>query len=330
MKAIVINKFGNAMEVFETLEIPLPIIAENEILVKVIATSVNPVDYKIRNGILAGLAGAFPVVLHGDVTGVVEQVGKDVQGLKKGDNVYGCAGGLVGLSGALSEFMKGDYRLFSKKPSNISFTEAGALPLVAITAYEAIFDRAKVNPGQNVLVYGGVGGVGHLGVQFAKIAGAEVTVSVSNEKQAEIVKNLGADNIVNYKTERVEAFIEKYTNGNGFDVVFDTIGNENLENSFKAARLNGTVVTTSSLLEINLTPVHLKGLDFQVVFMLIPMLHNMGKERHGEILQHVATWVEQGKVKPLIDSQFSFENVGLAHQKAESGQIIGKVVITNE
>jgi NADPH2:quinone reductase len=330
MKAIVINKFGNAKEVFETIEIPLPIIAENEILVKVIATSVNPLDYKIRNGTLTGLAGEFPIVLHGDVAGVVEQVGKAVQGLNKGDYVYGCAGGLVGLSGALSEFMKGDYRLFSKKPTNISFTEAGALPLVSITAFEAIFDRAKVKRGQKVLVYGGVGGVGHMGVQFAKIAGAEVTVSVSSEKQAEIVKNLGADNIINYKIETVESFTKKYTNGNGFDVVFDTIGNENLENSFKAAKLNGIVVTTSSLLEINLTPVHLKGLNFQVVFMLIPMLYDVGKKRHSEILQQVATWIEQGKVKPLIDSRFSFQNIGLAHQKAESGQTIGKVVITNE
>jgi NADPH:quinone reductase len=330
MNAIVINKFGSASEVFETIELPMPTVAENEILVKVVATSVNPVEYKIRDGTLAGLAGEFPVVLHSDVSGIVEEIGNNVQGLSKGDEVYGCAGGLIGLGGALAEYMKGDYRLFSKKPSTISFTEAGALPLVAITAFEAIFDRAKVKSGQKVLVYGGVGGVGHLGVQFAKIAGAEVFATVSNEKQADIVKRLGADHVINYKSEPVEEFVGKHTNGNGFDVVFDTIGNENLVNSFAAATLNGTVVTTSSLLEIDLTPVHLKGLNVHVVFMLIPMLHNVGKERHSEILQQVTTWVEQGKVKPLIDSQFSFENVGLAHQRAESGQIIGKVVITNE
>jgi NADPH2:quinone reductase len=330
MKAIVINKFGNALEVFEKADLPLSVIGENEILVKVVATSVNPVEYKIRNGTLAGLAGAFPVVLHSDVSGIIESVGKNVKGFMKGDEVYGCAGGLIGMSGALAEFMKGDYNLFSKKPSTITFTEAAALPLVAITAFEAIFDRAKVKTGQKVLVYGGVGGVGHLGVQFAKIAGAEVSATVSSEQQAEIVKKMGADHIINYKTEAVEDFVSKHTNGKGFDIVFDTIGNENLENSFKAAKLNGTVVTTSSLLEINLTPVHLKGLDFQVVFMLIPMLHNVGKERHGEILKQVATWVEQGKVKPLIDSKFSFENVGLAHQRAEGGQIMGKVIITNE
>lgn len=330
MKAIVINKFGNALDVFEKAELPVPVIGENEILVKVVGTSVNPVEYKIRNGTLSGLASEFPVVLHSDVSGIVEAVGKNVNEFMKGDEVYGCAGGLIGNLGALAEFMKGDYNLFSKKPSNINFAEAGALPLVSIAAFEAIFDRAKVKPSQKVLVYGGVGGVGHLGVQFAKIAGAEVFATVSSEQQAEIVKKMGADHVINYKTEIVEDFINIHTNGKGFDVVFDTIGNENLENSFKAAKLNGTVVTTSSLLEINLTPVHLKGLDFKVVFMLIPMLHNVSKERHGEILKQVATWVEQGKVKPLIDSKFSFENVGLAHQRAESGQILGKVVITNE
>jgi NADPH:quinone reductase len=181
-----------------------------------------------------------------------------------------------------------------------------------------------------VLIYGGVGGVGHLGVQFAKMAGAEVFATVSNEKQADIVKHLGADYLINYKSESVEAFVDKHTNGKGFDVVFDTIGNENLINSFNAVKLNGIVVTTLAVKEINLTPVHLKGLDLQVVFMLIPMLHNMGKERHGKILKQVANWVEQGRVKPLIDSQFSFENVGLAHQRAESRQLLGKVVITNE
>ncbi|OYQ33206.1 quinone oxidoreductase [Flavobacterium cyanobacteriorum] len=330
MKAIVINKFGNALEVFEKTELPVPIVGENEILVKVVATSVNPVEYKIRNGALAGLAGDFPVVLHSDVSGIVEAVGENVETFMIGDQVYGCAGGLVGNIGALAEFMNGDFRLFSKKPGNLSFTEAGALPLVAITAFEAIFDRAKVKTGQKILIYGGVGGVGHLAVQFAKLAGAEVFATVSTKQQAEIVKIMGADHVINYKTEPVEAFVNKHTNGKGFDVVFDTIGNENLENSFKATKLNGTVVTTSSLLEADLTPVHLKGLDFQVVFMLIPMLHNVGKKRHGEILEQVAAWVQQGKVKPLIDSKFSFENVGFAHQKAESGQIMGKVVISNE
>lgn len=331
MKAIVINKFGKPNEVFETIELPVPIISADEILVKVMATSVNPVDYKIRRGELPGLAGNFPSVLHGDVAGVVEEIGSNVSGFRKGDNVYGFAGGVAGLDGALSEYMKGDYRLFAKKPSNLSFTEAGAMPLVIITAYEAIFDRAQVKPGQKVLVYGGVGGVGHLGIQFAKIAGAEVFATVSSEKQALAAKKLGSDHIINYKTETVDSFVEKHTNGKGFDVVFDTIGNENLINSFNAAKLNGTVVTTSSLIDINLTPIHLKGLNFLVVFTLIPMLHNTGKERHGEILSKVATWVEQGKVRPLIDEQvFSFENIGLAHQRAESGPLIGKVVITKD
>ena len=329
MQAVVIKKFGNPLEVFEQIETDIPKLSANEILVKVHTTSVNPVDYKIRSGELADLSPDFPAVLHGDVSGIVEEVGTEVTQFKKGDNVFGCAGGLNSLHGALAEYMKGDARLFAKISDKADLSQYGAIPLVSITAYEAIFERAKVQAGEKVLVYGGTGGVGHLGIQFAKIAGAKVYATVANEAQEKIAKELGADVTINYKAESVEAFVEKHTDGKGFDAVFDTVGNQNLNNSFQAVKVSGRVVTTLALDTLNLSTPHIKGLDFHIVFMLIPMLHNLGRERHGKILKQVAEYIESGKIKPLIDEKtFSFSEVGEAHARAESGKATGKVIIT--
>ncbi len=329
MQAVVIKKFGNPLEVFEQIEVDIPKLSANEILVEVHTTSVNPVDYKIRSGELADLSPDFPAVLHGDVSGIVEEVGTDVTQFKKGDKVFGCAGGLNGLHGALAEYMKGDAHLFAKISNDADLSQYGAMPLVSITAYEAIFERAKVQAGEKVLVYGGTGGVGHLGIQFAKIAGAEVYTTVANEAQEKIAKELGADATIHYKSESVEDFVEKYTDGKGFDVVFDTVGNQNLNNSFQAVKVSGRVVTTLALDTLDLSPPHIKGLDFHIVFMLIPMLHNLDRERHGKILKQVAEYVESGKIKPLIDEEtFDFSQVGEAHARAESGKATGKVIIT--
>jgi len=329
MQAIVIKKFGNALEVFEKTEVPVPDISAGEILVKVHTTSVNPVDYKIRSGELAGLAPAFPAVLHGDVSGVVEKVGGGVTHVKPGDKVYGCAGGLAGFHGALAEYMKGDARLFAPLPKDADLSEHGALPLVGITAYEAIFERTNVQPREKVLIYGGTGGVGHLGIQFAKLAGATVYATVANEEQAAIATSLGADAVIYFQKEPVAEFVKKHTQGVGFDVVFDTVGNQNLHNSLEAVKVSGRVVTTLALANVDLSTAHVKGVDFHIVFMLIPMLHNLGRERHTTILADIARWASEGKIKPLIDkNRFNFSQVGQAHQHAESGKATGKVIIT--
>ncbi|WP_413164008.1 zinc-dependent alcohol dehydrogenase family protein [Capilliphycus salinus ALCB114379] len=327
MKAIVIEEFGSP-NVFKTAELPLPNVIPNHVLIRVAATSINPVDYKIRQGIIADIAPEFPAVLHGDVAGIIEAVGEGVTQFQVGDAVYACAGGVKGTAGALAEFMLADASLVAPKPPALTMTEAAALPLVSITAWEGLMDRAKIQPGQKVLVYGATGGVGHIGVQLAKAAGATVYGLISSPEKAKIAENLGADFTINYRQKTVEEFVAEHTDGQGFDVVFDTVGDDNLQNAFKAAKLNGIVVSILALSQQDLTLLHAKGLTLHLVFMLIPMLFNRGRAYHGEILSKLAELVEVGKVRPLLDAKtFTIDDIAAAHQHAESGQAVGKVVV---
>ena len=224
-------------------------------------------DYKIRQGAIPDIAPTFPAVLHGDVAGVVEAIGVGVTQFQPGDQVYACAGGVKGLGGALSEYLLADVNLVAHKPTSVTMIEAAALPLVSITAWEGLIDRAKIQPGQRVLVYGATGGVGHIGVQLAKWSGATVYALVSSEEKGAIARQLGADFTINYRQQPVEEFVAEYTDGQGFDVVFDTVGNANLQEAFKAAKLNGTVASTVSLSTQDLTLLHAKGLTLHLVYM---------------------------------------------------------------
>ena len=327
MKAIVIKEFGPP-DVFQKIEVPIPSVAPDRVLIRVLATSVNPVDTKIRQGIVAKIAPDFPAVLHGDVAGVIEAVGKKVTKFKVGDEVYGCAGGVKGTQGALAEYMLADPNLIAHKPRSLTMKEAAALPLVSITAWEGLIDKAKIQYGQKILIYGGTGGVGHLGIQLAKWAGAKVYATVSSEEKAAIARSLGADVTINYRQSSVAEFVAKHTGDKGFDVVFDTVGNDNLQNAFQAAKLNGTVVSTVSLSKQDLTLLHAKGLTLHLVYMLIPMLHQINRAYHGEILSQLTRLVDKGQVRPLIDAcSFTFDHVAAAHAHAESGMAIGKVVL---
>ena len=327
MKALAIHQFGEPT-VFEQIELPVPAVAPHHVLIQVAATSINPVDLKIRAGDVSEIAPAFPAVLHGDVAGVIAAVGEGVDRFAVGDPVYGCAGGIKGTSGALAEYMHADAGLVALKPPSLTMTAAAALPLVSITAWEGLIDRAQIQPGQEVLVYGATGGVGHMGVQLAKWAGATVYALVSSEEKAAIAHSLGADVTINYRETPVEEFVAEHTNGQGFDVVFDTIGNDNLQNAFTAAKLNGTVVSLVSLSQQDLSLLHIKGLSLHLVFMLLPMLSGINRPSHGAILSKVARLVEEGHLQPLLDAQsFSFTDVAAAHAYAESGQAIGKITL---
>ena len=331
MKAMTINNFGSTA-VFEMAETPKPELKAGHILVRVSANSVNPVDYKIRElGEALPFAPALPAILGMDFAGTVEAVGEDVTEFDVGDDVYGCAGGLAGLPGSLAEYMLADARLVAHKPKNLSMTEAAALPLVAITAYEGL-QRANISAGKKVLVHGGTGGVGHIAVQLAKYFGADVYATGGGEKQSAIIEDLGAT-AINYKTESVADYVQTHTEGKGFDTIYDTVGGENLLKSMEAASLNGDIATTVAMVELDWTTAHIKGLSLHVVFMLIPMLHNVGREAHGKILKDVAKIVEAGQLKPILtEKQFSLSETAQAHEYAESGKGLGKVVIniTNE
>lgn len=326
MKATVIRAFGGT-DVFETAELPKPEVKPGHVAVKVAASSVNTIDMMIRDmGEALPFHPPLPGVLGMDFAGTVEAVGDGVTEYSVGDEVYGCAGGLSDLQGSLAEYMLADVDLIAHKPANISMREAAALPLVGITAYEGLI-RAGITAGQKVLVHGGAGGVGHVALQLARHFGAEVYATGAAGEQTDLISQLGAT-AIDFKSESVADYVEKHTSGAGFDVIFDTVGGANLNNSIEAAKLNGQITTTLAMHEQDLTMVHMKGLSLHVVFMLLPMIYNVGRAEHGKILKAMAKIVEAGELKPVLDaSEFTLEQAGQAHDRLASGQAMGKVVV---
>ncbi len=330
MKAQVIRSFGGP-SVFQVEDIPVPTVKPGHVLIHVKATSVNPIDAKTRNGLFPDVAAEFPVVLQGDVAGIVTEVGEGVTEFKPGDEVYGCAGSFKGTPGALSEYMLADARFIDHKPKNLSMAEAAAIPLVAITAYEALFDRAKIKAGDDILIHAATGGVGHAAIQLAKWAGAKVYATASTPEKQQIAKELGADVVINYKETSVGEYVDQYTNGEGFKYIFDTVGKENLDRSFQAAALHGTVVGVAARSTHDLTPLHSKGLTFHVVFMLLHMLNENERQQHKERLNQISSIINDGKLRPLVDPKpFTFDDVSAAHHHLEENKAIGKIVLVNE
>jgi NADPH:quinone reductase len=327
MKAMIVNQFGDH-DVFEVTEIAKPQLKPGHVLVKIAASSVNTVDTMIRQmGPDLPLSPDAPALLGMDFAGVVEAVSHDVTEFRVGDEVYGCAGGLANLPGTLAEYIVADARLMARKPSNLSMRAAAALPLVGITAYEGL-QRAGIKAGQKVLVHGGSGGVGHVALQLARHFGAAVYATGGGDVQLELIQSLGAT-AINYRSEAVADYVNQHTAGAGFDIVFDSVGGANMTNSFAAAALNGHVASTVAMVELDLTQAHFRGLSLHVVFMLIPMLHNYRREQHAAILQALTAIVETGGLTPVLDdSQFTLEQIGLAHQRLASGKAMGKIVVS--
>ncbi len=326
MRAQIIEGFGPA-GVFKPASLPDPTPGPGQVAVRQEASSVNPVDYKIRQGAAGGIAPALPAVLGSDISGTVIAVGDGVTDLKMGDAVYGAAAGVAGQGGAYAEVVVAEARLLAKRPRSLTAREAAALPLVGITALEGL-QRAGVAAGKTVLVRGGTGGVGHIVVQYAKALGARVIATAGSEQKARVVRELGADEVVSYREESTEAMVSRLTDGKGFDIVFNATGGPELETDFQAARLNGHVVAIVSLFEADLSTLHAKGLSLHLVFMLLPMLAGIGGDDHKRILEELAVFVDAGQVRPLIDpSTFSLDTVGAAHEYAESGAAVGKVLI---
>ncbi|WP_037311106.1 zinc-dependent alcohol dehydrogenase family protein [Ruegeria halocynthiae] len=326
MKATVLNTYGPDAP-FELAEMPDPVATPGHVVVKVAAVSVNTVDTMIRSmGADLPLSPALPAVLGMDFAGTVVALGDGVTDFAVGDEVYGCAGGLMDLPGSLAEYINADARLIAHKPKTLSMREAAALPLVGITAYEGL-TRAGVDEGQTVLVQGGAGGVGHVAVQIARHLGATVSATGRGANQMSLIEGLGARSL-DFTTQKVEDYVAEHTGGTGFDVVFDSVGGSNMTNSFNAAKLNGHVTSTVAMVEIDLTPAHFKGLSLHVVFMLIPMMHNVGRQSHGDILRTLADLADDGALKPIVYEQtFGRADVEAAYAQLTNGSAVGKVVV---
>jgi NADPH:quinone reductase len=327
MRAMIINQYGDA-SVFQPQEMPVPTISPNQILVKVYASGFNPKDSMQRKG---AFYDPLPAVLHSDFSGTVEAVGEHVTDFNLGDKVYGSAGGIAGQQGSLADYVAVDAAQVAIMPSNLTFIQAAALPLVAITAWEGLIDKAKVNAGDHVLVHGGTGGVGHIALQLAKSQGAIVSTTIGNDSVADIAYRLGAQNVINYRNNTVAQYVDAFTEGRGFDIVFDPVGGENFASAVEGAKFNGHVISTQMFGEFNLAAAASKALSLDLVLMLIPLIHGSGRAHHGEILKNITQLVEAGKITPLLhDEVFSISDVSRAHQAFESGEVTGKLVLGND
>jgi NADPH2:quinone reductase len=323
MKALFTNTYESD---FVTTEITKPSPKKGEVLVKIHASGVNPIDNKIRLGLSPYASPVLPAILGTDLAGVIEEIGESVTEFKVGDEVFGLAGGVLGLQGTLAEYTAVDADLLAKKPKNLTMKEAAGIPLVLLTAWEGLIDRAKVKKGDKVLVHAGAGGVGHMVVQLAKIFGADVYATVSSQK-ADIVKGFGATPI-DYKTETVEDYVNKYTDGKGFDIIYDTVGGQSLDESFSAIRHYGQIASCYAFGTHTLATGSLRSASLHGVFVLHPMIGNEGRKHHGDILKETTKLIEEGKLKPLIDSRkFTLDNAMEAHKAVSDGSSVGKIVI---
>ncbi len=327
MRAVVLEEFAGPLEVRE-IERPTP--GEGQVLVRVHASGVNPLDTKIRAGRAAHARVRPPAVLGMDVAGQVVETGAGVSGFTPGDEVYGLTGGVGDLQGSLAQFAAVDARLLARKPATLSMREAAALPLAVITAWEGLVDRAGVRAGQKVLVHGGAGGVGSVAVQIAAARGAEVFATASAARTP-LVRRLGAVPI-DYTSVPVERYVAEHTGGAGFDIVFDTVGGPVLDASFEAVRTyTGHVVSALGWGTHALAPLSFRAATYSGIFTLLPMLTGRGREHHGEILREAAALVDEGKLRPLLDgTRYTLADVADAHRSVESGTADGKVVVDVE
>lgn len=324
MRAAVLDAAGQP---FRITELARPTPAQGQVLVRIHASGVNPLDTKIRAGQAAHAQQPLPSVLGMDLAGVVEAVGAGVTRFQRGDEVYGMAGGIGGLQGTLADYAAVDADLLALKPHNLSMREAAAIPLVFITAWEGLVDRAKTQSGQTVLVHGGAGGVGHMAVQLARSLGAKV-YATGAPSQAETIRRLGGTPI-DYTAASVDDYVAQHTAGEGFDVVYDTVGGAVLDASFVAARrYGGHVVSCLGWGTHALAPLSFRAATYSGVFTLLPMITGRGRAHHGEILEAAARLVEAGQLVPLMDARrFTLKEATSAHEAVEAGSAQGRVVV---
>ena len=311
---------------FRPVEITPTPLAPNHVRVRIAAAGVNPLDTKIRAGKAAHAKHPLPAILGLDMAGIVEETGPAVTAFKPGEEVYGMVGGVGGLQGTLAQFINVDADLLAHKPRSLSMREAAALPLVAITAWEGLVDHAKVSEGKTVLIHAGAGGIGHIAIQIARANEATVFATVSAEKK-HIVEALGATPI-DYRAVTVEEYLAEHTHGEGFDIIFDTVGGATLDASFLAAkRYTGHVVSALGWGTHALAPLSFRAASYSGIFTLLPLLTGQGRAHLAWILFRIAALADSGKLRPILsDRRFTPADLEAAYTQVESGSL-GKVVI---
>ena len=302
MKAIVAHEFGGP-EVLKLEDVPRPEPKENEILIKVIAAGVNPVDAMIRSGKFGAKA---PVIPGYDVAGVVEKAGTKVTKLKAGDAVYAYID--IPRGGGYAEYTTATENEAALKPKSISFTEAAAVPVVALTAWQALFDSAKLSAGQTVLIHGGSGGVGTFAIQMAKARGAKVIATASTANQ-DLLKQLGADVAIDYTKQKFEEVAKDV------DVVLDSVGRDTLKRSYGIVKKGGFIATLVARLDqAELNKHGIRGASISV-------------EPNSAELTEIGKMIDEKKIRVIVSQTFPLVEAVKAHQQVETGHTRGKIVL---
>lgn len=313
MKAMVIQEFGSVEQLhFENLPTPKP--ADNEVQIEILYTSVNPVDWKICEGLLKGrLPHEFPLIPGWDAAGVVAAVGKNVKKFKTGDEVYAYCRKPTVQWGTYAEFVCFDAENVALKPKSINFAQAAAIPLVALTAWQALFDVAKLKKGETILIHAGAGGVGSLAIEFAKNAGAKVFTTAS-KSNFDYVKKLGADVVIDYKTQDFAQEIKKQVPA-GLEVILDTIGGKTLEQSLDLLKPQGRIV--SIVAQVDPAVAKQKNIQFGYVFV----------RPNGQQLKLIADLIDTGKIAAPNIVEMPLSEATKACEMNMQGHTRGKIVL---
>jgi NADPH2:quinone reductase len=322
---------GPAREVLRPVDVPEPVPGSpSAIKVQLRAAGINPVDTKLRaRGVF--YPDAYPAILGCDGAGVVTECGTAVTRFKPGDAVWFCHGGLGGAPGNYAGYTVLEEQEAEHMPASLDFESAAALPLVAITAWEALFDRAGLAEGQTVLIHAGAGGVGHVAIQLANSVGARIVTTVSTTEKAAFVRLLGADHVIHYRDCDFAEAVMDWTGGRGVDVVLDTQGGETFSRSLAATRVYGHVVTLLDPGEAaDWKEARNRNLSVSFTLMLTPMLRDLpdARRHQGDILRRCAALVEAGMLKPLVSQALPLHEAGRAHELIEAGHVQGKIVLT--
>lgn len=314
MKAAVLTRFGSVDE-FQIQEVPKPQPKPHQVLVRVHASSVNPVDYQIRRGDYKDLV-KLPAIIGVDISGVVEAVGESVTQFTVGDEVY-YSPQLFSEFGSYAEYHVADEQIVAHKPINLSHAEAACFPLAAGTAWDCVVTRGQLQVGESVLIHAGAGGVGSFAIQLAKAMGAYVFTTCSS-KNHDLVKKLGADYVIDYNAQDYIEVIQRVTNSQGVDLVLDTIGNETIQESPQVLRSYGRLVTiVDTVTPQSLLKAWEKNLTVHFVFT--PQYR-----AKLDLLRHL---IERHQLRSVIDYVLPWTQVAQAHQRLEQGGTRGKVVL---
>lgn len=328
MHAVVMTDIGPP-EVLQPQAVEEPRISSpTQIKVRLHAAGVNPIDTKIRQrGLFYGAQP--PAILGCDGAGEVVEIGDQVGRFQVGDLVWFCHGGLGREQGNYAEYTVLEESRAEFKPPRISMTEAAGGPLVLITAWEALFDRGHLQEGQTALIHAGAGGVGHVAVQLAKLAGARVIATVSTPEKAELVRSLGADAVIDYRTQDLAEAVNQLTDGRGVDLVFDTVGPEVFRASIGLLAEYGTLVTILDPGPFETKEARNRNLTIAFTLMLTPALKDLpdALAHQGEILRRCGEWLAEEKLKIHVEQTLPLDQAAEAHRIIEAGHTTGKIVL---